>query len=526
MADQHVVTGGEAGPKLGRRTVLAGLAAAATMAAAGAPGAQATPSRGGHLSFGIGAGSTTDTLDPGHAEQSFTQILMHAFNNYLVEIAPSGDIRGELAESWEPSATADSWAFRLRKGVEFHNGKTLDAKDVVSSLNHHRGENTSSAGASILAAVTDIRADGDDTVVIDLEGGNSDFPIQLSQYTFPIQPDSDGSIDWMSGVGCGGYLVREFEPGRHARLERNPNYWKNDRAWFDSVEMLTIADVAARTNALATGAINLMDRCDTRTVRHLENDSSVAVKHVSGTQHLVYPMRTDTAPFTDNNVRLALKYALDREKFVETVLNGYGSPGNDHPIAPANRFFARDLPQRTYDPDRTGFHMRKAGLTELAVTLSVSDAAFAGCVDGAVLYAETAAGTNAGITVDVERVPADGYWANTWMHKPWAASYWGGRPSEDWMFTMAYARDAAWNETFWNHPHFEDLLVRARGELDETRRRDMYVEMQTIMHDEGGAVIPCFSDYVFAAGKDLNHDMIAGNFDMDGFRVLERWWKT
>ncbi len=524
--DEQVVEDMEGTPGLDRRATVKGMAAATAVAAMGASGAQAAPSRGGHLAFGIGAGSTTDSLDPGHAEQSFTQILLHAYNSYLVEITPAGNVRGELAEFWEPSAAADSWTFRLRKGVEFHNGKTVDARDVVASLNHHRGEDATSAGATILSAVTDVRADGNDTVVIDLAGGNSDFPVQLSQYTFPIQPDADGRIDWRSGIGCGGYVLREFEPGLRAALERHPNFWKSGRAWFDSVEMLTIADVAARTNALLSGSIDLMDRCDTRTIGHLEDNDTVRVKRVTGSQHYVYPMRTDTAPFTDNNVRLALKHALDREKFVELVLNGYGSPGNDHPIAPTNRFYARDLPQRTYDPDKARFHLKEAGLTDLDVNLSVSDAAFAGCIDGAVLYAETAAAADAGIAIDVERVPADGYWAHTWMQKAWAASYWGGRPSEDWMFTMAYARDAAWNETFWDHPHFENLLVSARSELDENRRRDMYVEMQTIMCNEGGAVIPCFSDYVFAAGRDLGHDAIAGNFDMDGFRILERWWKA
>ena len=94
------------------------------------------------------------------------------------------------------------------------------------------------------------------------------------------------------------------------------------------------------------------------------------------------------------------------------------------------------------------------------------------------------------------------------------------------MLTMAYAKGAAWNETFWDHPQFESLLIAARSELDESKRRDMYVELQTILHNEGGAVIPCFSNYVFAANKELHHGKIAGNWDMDGFRVIERWWRS
>lgn len=511
-----------------RRTAMKGLGAgvAAGVIGFGSVPAMSAPTRGGNLNFGLGAGATTDSLDPGLADQSYTQILMMTYNNYLVEITSSGELVGELAESWEPSAAADEWTFKLRKGVEFHNGKTVDSQDVVSSINHHRKEDSKSAGKTLMNAITELRTDGKDTVIIKLSGGNSDFPFMLAQYTFPIQPDNGGSIDWSSGIGAGPYKITSFEPGVTTKLERHSNYWKSDRAWFDTVEMISIADVTARTNALVTGDIDLMDRCDTATVNLLAKRAGVDVKNIVGTQHYVYPMRTDTAPFSDNNVRLALKHALDRDQFVKLVLNGYGSPGNDHPISPANRFFAKDLPQRSYDPDKVKFHLNKAGMSELTVKLSISDAAFTGSIDGAVLYAENASKTNSGLKIEVERDPADGYWSNTWMNKGWYASYWGGRPSEDWMLSMAYAKEAAWNETFWDHAHFEKLLVSARSELDDSKRREMYVEIQTILHNEGGAVIPCFSNYVYAARDNIGHDKIAGNWDMDGFRVAERWWKS
>ena len=122
------------------------------------------------------------------------------------------------------------------------------------------------------------------------------------------------------------------------------------------------------------------------------------------------------------------------------------------------------------------------------------------------------------------REPNDGYWSNVWMKKGWSACYWGGRPTADWMFATAYESGVAWNDTYWEHEKFNKLLVAARVELDEARRADMYREMQTIVRDEGGVVVPMFANYVGASSTKLAHDKMAGNWDMDGHKAVERWW--
>ncbi len=107
----------------------------------------------------------------------------------------------------------------------FHNGKTVDADDVVASINHHRGEDSKSAAKSILDAVTDVRADGKDIVVVTLSGGNADLPFLMTDYHIVILPAKDGKLDWESGVGTGSYILDSFVPGVRATAKRNPNYW-------------------------------------------------------------------------------------------------------------------------------------------------------------------------------------------------------------------------------------------------------------------------------------------------------------
>ncbi|MCK5275188.1 MAG: ABC transporter substrate-binding protein [Alphaproteobacteria bacterium] len=509
-----------------RREVLASGAAAGAMAAglSIAPGiARAAPKKGGTLRLGIGHGSTTDTHDPATWTDLYMQVVGNASYNYLTEVSNSGELVPELAQSWDVSPDAKVWTFKLRKGVEFHNGKTLDSGDVIASINHHLGEDSKSAAKAILDPIAEVKADGKDTVVFTMKTGNADFPFILSDYHIGIMPAKDGKlIDPMSGVGCGGYTIENFEPGVRTTLKRNPNYWKTDRAHFDSAEVLSITDVTARTNALTTGEIDAMDKVDLKTAHLLARSKKVRLEETSGTQHYTAAMRTDTAPFDNNDVRLALNYAVDREALLQSVLRGHGVLGNDHPIGRAQPFYAKDLEQRVYDPDKAKFHLKQAGLSNITVDLSASDAAFAGAVDAAVLYKEHAA--KAGIDINVVREPNDGYWSNVWLKKPFCAVYWGGRPTEDWMFSTAYAEGVPWNDTFWKHDRFNELLVVARGELDSSKRRGMYFEMQKIVNEEGGVIIPMFANYVMGLSNKVAHDKMGANWAMDGFRAIERWW--
>lgn len=484
-----------------------------------------TPKRGGRLRSGHGHGSTTDNYDPSTYTNFFVQGFINSLANMLTVIEPDGSLAGELAESWSSSPDAKVWTFKLRNGVTFHNGKSLDAEDVIASLNYHRAPDSKSAAKAIVKPITDIKADGKDTVVVTLEDGNADFPFLMSGYHLAIYQAKDGKPDFNSGIGTGGYIVENWEPGVRALLKRNPNYFKPDRAWFDEVEMLTIADVAARVNALSTGAVDVADRVDLKTVHLLKANPAVRIEQTTGTQHYTFAMNTTVAPFDNNDVRMALKLGIDRQEILDKVLFGYGKLGNDHPIATSNRFHASEaeLPQRSYDPDRAKYHLKKAGMEQLDVQLSVANAAFAGAVDAGILYKEKAA--RAGINLDVLREADDGYWSKVWMKKPWSAVYWGGRPTEDWMFTTVYSEGAAWNDTFWSHERFNRLLKEARSMLDEAKRRELYVEMQRIVSNEGGVVLPMFASYVFATSTKIAHgEKLAANWDLDGMRFIERWW--
>lgn len=487
----------------------------------------ATPKKGGRFKQALTGGGSGDTLDPAQILDSYMiNVSFGMLRNNLTEIGSDGQLTGELAETWEATPDAATWTFKLRQGVEFHNGKSLEAADVVASLNHHRGEDSDSAASGIVSNITDIKADGKDTVVFTLSGGSADFPFLMSDYHLGICPaNADGSIDWQSGIGTGGYSLDSFDPGVRTVVKRNPNYWKEGRAHFDEVESLFVADANARTTGLQTGELDCITNLDLNTVSLMRALPTIQVFETFGNKHATMPMHCNVAPFDNADVRLALKYAIDRNEFVEKLLQGLGEVGNDHPIGPANVYRAtnEELPQRQYDPEKAKHHLKKAGMENLSVDFHVADTAFEGAVNGAQLYAETAKA--AGININVVREPDDGYWSNVWLKKAFSGSYWGGRPTEDWMFSQVYSSGADWNETFWDNGRFNELLVQARAELDATRRREMYVEMQTLCSNDGGALVPIFMAYTHAASKKIQlPDVMASNWELDGHKNAERWW--
>lgn len=504
-----------------RRATALGVSTALATGVLSRAGYAQEPKKGGKLTIGLGHGSTTDSLDPGtYMDQSMGTIGWGASANSLTAVNEMGEAIPDLAESIEPSADAKTWVYRLRKGVTFHDGRTVTANDVIASYRHHMGADSKSAAKSIVDTIEDMKADGD-TVTFTLKGGDADFPFYTSDYHLPIMPaNEDGTVDWQSGNRTGPFSIVKFEPGVGARLKRNPNY--HGDCWFDEFEVKTIADVAARTNALTAGEIDFMDRCDLKTVNLLKRNEGLEILQVTGYGHYIFVMNVTQAPFDNPDVRNAIKYAIDRDEILQKVFLGYGSVGNDNPIAPTVQFATNPEPVHAFNPDRVKELLKKAGLESLTVDLSVSNAAFAGAVDAATLFKESAA--KAGIDINVVREADDAYWDTVWMKKPFCASYWNGRPTCDWMFTQAYAADASWNDTFWKNPRFNELLVAARSETDLTKRGAMYAEMQQLVHDDGGLINVVFNSYVSAHSNKLAHGDMLANWDIDGMKIGSRWW--
>jgi peptide/nickel transport system substrate-binding protein len=476
------------------------------------------PKKGGHFKLGVSSASPSDVLDASQVSSVHMRQLTWQLKNNLIEIDHKGNYVPELAESWEAKPGAKEWIFKLRKGVEFHNGKTFTAKDVIHTLDYHRGESSKSKVKALVSDIDTIKAEDDYTVRITLNKGDVDFPGILTDIHLPIMCEGDEEFK----LGTGGYILESFEPGVRSIVKRNPNYWKEGRAHFDSVEILAIQDVNARSNALKVGQVHAIDNCELKTVHLLEKIKGVEIIQATGKRYFSFPMFCDVAPFDNPDVRMALKLAIDREHMLKIVLRGYGAVGNDFPINDVYADFASGVPQRTYDPDQARHLMKKAGVQDHVFRFHAADAAFGGAVDAAAMYKQHAA--KAGINIEVVREPNDGYWSNVWTKKPFCAASWSGRATSNMMMTQTLYSKAKWNASHWKNPAFDKLLTEARTEMDPVKRKNMYLEMQTLVNTDGGYIVPLFADFVDATRSNIGFENLSGTYELDGEKASERWW--
>ena len=444
-----------------------------------------TPKRGGKLRVAGATAAFTDTLDPAKQSNQTDYSRCNMLYNGLTSLDATLAPQPALAEKFE-TKDAKTWVFSLRKGVAFHDGKPLAPADVVFSLMRHKDPATASKAKVLADQIESVKATGPHEVTIVLATPNADLPVILG--TFHFQIVKEGTTDFSTGIGTGPYKLKEFKPGVRSLVVRNEAYWKPNRPYLDEIEFVGIADEGARVNALLSGGLDLVASVNPRSVARITGTPGFAVLKTQSGQYTDLILRRDTGPGTHPDFVLAMKYLFDREQMKKTIALDQAVVGNDQPIDPTNRFHFAGLPQRPFDPEKAKFHLKKSGITD-AVPVVCSPAALYS-VEIALLMQQTAQGI--GLDLQVKRMPADGYWSKHWLANPVGFGNINPRPSADMLLTQFFKSDAQWNESRFKNEKFDQLLVAARAETDIAKRKQMYADMQVMIHQEAGIGIPMF----------------------------------
>ncbi len=444
------------------------------------------PRRGGRIRVACIASSTLDTMDPAKGSTSTDYVRHYMFYSGLTQY--DSDLRGQLslAESLETD-DLQVWNVSLRHGVVFHDGKPLEPRDVVYSLMRHRDASVGSRVKPIADQFDSAEVTGPRQVRIRLTYPNADLPEILADSHFLII--KDGTSDFRRSPGTGPYKLKEFTPGMRTIGVRNENYWKPGRPYLDEIELVGIPDETARVNALLSGDVQLANAIDPRSTRRIEKTPGFQMMDTPSSLYTSLVIRQDIPPTNSRHLTLALKYLMDRPTIQRALFRGFATIANDHPVHPNHPFYASDLPQRQHDPERAAYHLKKGGFEGLRLPAYASPAA-TGSVDMATLLQMSA--IPIGLNLGVNRVPSGGYWSNHWGKHPLSFGNVNPRPTLDMLFSLFFKSDAEWNTSRWNNIKFDQLLQAARSESDQTKRKQMYVDMQVLVHNECGIGIPVF----------------------------------
>ena len=445
-----------------------------------------TPRKGGRIRVAGIASGANDTLDPAKQSNHTDYCRGYMFYNGLTSLDGSLTPQPSLAEEFT-TKDAMTWVFKLRRGVTFHDGKPLTPADVVFSMMRHKDPATASKAKVLADQIESVTATGPNEVTFRLASPNADLPVILGTYHFHIV--KAGTTDYNAGIGTGPYKLKEFKPGVRSVAVRNENYWKPNRPYLDEIELVGITDESARVNALLAGQVDLVSAVDPRSIDRIKGTGKYAVFETKAVSYTDLIVRVDRAPGSNPDFVLALKYLLNRDQILNTIQLGNGAVANDQPIAASNRFYFKGLPQRPYDPDKAKWHLQKANLGSAAIPVVASPAATSSVEIALVLQQ---AAQQIGLNLDVKRMPSDGYWSTHWMKHPLGFGNVNTRPSADLALTLFFKSDAPWNEAGWKNEKFDQLLVAARGETDAAKRAQMYADMQTMIHNDGGVGIPMF----------------------------------
>jgi peptide/nickel transport system substrate-binding protein len=313
------------------------------------------------------------TLD-GH-NYGGTPHIFHVFDRLIV-LDEQLNWQPRLAERWEINTDFTQIKLSLRKGVQFHSGRELTSDDVVWNFN--RVKDPSVGGgifASYVAPLQSVENPDAATVVITAK---QPYPyishiLQTMNILDPVTMQQPDGVN--NPVGTGPFKFVEFAQGDHLTLGKNPNYWRRELPYVDTLHMPIYSDPQTQATALERGSLDAAVNISLRDAARLQTTGGYQVILNKNSGHSMSCSRTRhwTPPAT-KALRQALQYSIDRQRIADTVLLKLGEPTQLpwFPTSPAydaekNRTYAFDL-------DKAKSLIQQAGLSNVQVDFNYSTA--------------------------------------------------------------------------------------------------------------------------------------------------------
>ena len=521
--DHATVTRREALRRIGAGVALAGvgsLAAACGSGAAKPSGSTKPPAprRGGTLTAALTGGASSDSLTPFNPLNPLDTARFYQLYNQLIGLNDNAVPSLELATEVSSNPQATVWTIRLRDGVTFHNGKDLEAADVLYSLQQITNPKFPQPGALLIAALDLGGAKILDKLTLQIPTHTPFAILQEALASGPFFFIVPADFNPHRPVGTGPFRYESFTPGMQSTFTKNPDYWQDGLPYVDKVVISDFSDESAQVNALSAGQADLIQYLSPASMKTVTSQGGKLLI-AGGGGWTPFTMRVDQAPFSDVRVRQAMRLLIDRKEMLRVLFEGYGRIGNDlYSIEDPD--YDSELPQREQDLSEARSLLRAAGQQNLSVTL-VSSPIAPGMQGAATIFKQQAIG--AGVTVNLRETPVTEFFGPNYTKWTFAQDWWTGYP----YFTQVASGTlptAPYNETHFNNPRFFQLYHEGITTTDLAKRREIAYEMQTIEYNTGGYIIPYFYPVIDGYAKNVMGTHTAKTGQSLGNYDFKRMW--
>jgi peptide/nickel transport system substrate-binding protein len=448
--------------------------------------ASGVPSKGGALRIAMIGNGSSETYNPAIIQTPID--FMHAYSVFdpLIRPAPNYSTSPGLVLSWTPNADNTLWELKLRQGVTWHDGTPFTADDVIYTLRGMGSPAHFGHPAVVNIRLNDLKKQGDYIVQVPLYSPNNRLYDQFI-YGNSAMVIQNGAKQFEKPIGTGPYKLQSFTPGQQSVLTANRDYWDHPYPYPDQLEIVSIDDDTARVNALASGAVDMVNPMPFVAAKAALSSppSGYNVLLSAPGRPMTFYMRVDQAPFSDNRVRTAIKLSVDRSALIEAAFSGIGTVANDI-LGHGLPLYDDSLPQRPHDVEQAKSLLKAAGRSDLRITLNTSPA-FVGMVEAATGYVQQA--SEAGITVRLNTVQPANYFnpAVLYLKMGFAQSVWPIGSLQSY-YAQALLSSSALNETHFASPAFDRLYTKALAATSVEEQQPLWNQLQSIQYTDGGNV--------------------------------------
>lgn len=485
--------------------VLAGCSSASSSSSSSSSGENGI----GKTDIILGDGTDIKSLDPQYATDIYSFFLFEHLYSRLLDIDDNGEIICELAESYE-IVDDTTYHFVLHDGVKFHDGSACTANDVKFTIERAKVISSTASDAEPISEVT-VNSDTDLTVKT-----SKPYPALLSflagdrmsivSEAVVTAAEANGGKYGENPIGTGPFKFVEWAPNDHWKVERFDDYF-GEAAKATSITVRIIPEASSRVIALETGEIDAALNVGAVAAQDVEANSDLVLEHEISPAISYLGLNTQKGALTDERVRQAVAYAIDKQQIVDVTTEGRGEIANSY-CGKTVPGWDSTLEPYPYDPEKAKELLKEAGY-ENGLTLELYCNGDQNTRTGTLIQAMLA---DVGIAMNVNTY--DWTAMNDALNKGDVVDLyilgWANRSGDpDYSFyPLFYSANAGnTNNCNLNDAKADQMIENARTEMDSKKRLEEYKELQQYLKE----ICPWVPLY-------YNETLVGRRADLQGFK--------